>query len=55
MTLSRRIILVLNEIADLDVEQIALMIERPPFEVQHELSNAKRALAAGVQGNGDIR
>lgn len=55
MTLSRRIIVVLNEIADLDVEQIALIVERPPSEVQDELSNAKRALAMGVQGNGDNR
>ncbi len=55
MTLSRRIIVVLNEIADLDVEQIALIIERPPSEVEYELSNAKRALATGVQGNGDNR
>ncbi len=48
LTVSQRIAVVLNEIADVGVEDIARMVGLPPAEVQAQLSYAKSIVARPV-------
>jgi hypothetical protein len=53
LSLSQRIVVVLNEIADLNAEQIAPMVGLSPAQVQDQLTDAKTVLAKQVGGGGD--